>query len=256
MSDDLSYERVLPGDDGVNLHSHTDKTTWHSVHKLILICLERGNYRLDFSPLDSSRSLILGNETWSNRYLISNLEHSLQDGSTSNTSLEVLGLLSWLVYVERSDNDHLRWGDKVSHRNWNSAQIVYNYIDVEAKLGGDGEDWSSLSNSTVDELLDIRLLFDASVCIFDDNINFILQNNDLVEVHDLDGSKMLTSLRLGAWLVTSDEEEGGVHDSRSCQHCSHEDIVTWAIDEGDMSHEEEFRIAMLTLSLILLLGTI
>jgi len=109
MSDDLSYERILSSDEWINLHTYTDKTTWDGVHKLILICFKRGDDRLDFSPLDGTSPLVLGDETWSDGYLVTNLEHTLEDSTASDTTLEVLGLFSWLVNVERSNDDHLWW---------------------------------------------------------------------------------------------------------------------------------------------------
>jgi hypothetical protein len=45
---------------------------------------------------------------------------------------------------------------------------------------------------------------------------------------------MFTSLRLGAGLVTSDQKKSRVHDSSSCEHSSHEHIMAWAINEGDV----------------------
>jgi len=57
----------------------------------------------------------------------------------------------------------------------------------------------------------------------------------MFKAHDVDSDQMLTSLRLGVGLISSDKQQRSVHDSRTCKHGSHEGIVTWAIDEGDMS---------------------
>lgn len=75
------------------------------------------------------------------------------------------------------------------------------------------------------------MLLDACVLVLDDNVNLVLQDDDLVEVHDLDGSEMLRRLRLRAGLVTSNEQQRRVHDSCTSKHGSHEHIVTRAIDE-------------------------
>ena len=83
------------------------------------------------------------------------------------------------------------------------------------------------------------MLLDACVLILDDNINLVLQDDDLVEVHDLDGSEMLRRLRLRAGLVASNKQQRRVHDSCTGKHGSHEHIVTGAIDERHVSHEEE-----------------
>ena len=53
---------------------------------------------------------------------------------------------------------------------------------------------------------------------------------------------MLARLRLRAGLVASHEEQGRVHDSRACEHGRHEDVVARAIDERDVSDQEELRL--------------
>ena len=149
--------------------------------------------------------MIPGNEPRSNRDLIADLEHTLQDGSSSDTALQVLGLLTRLVDIEGPNDDHLWWGHKVSHWQWDPAEVVDNGLDVVAHLRRDWEDWSSLSHGTVDELLDVLLLLDAAVDILDNDVDFVLNNDNLVEVHDLYGSEMLTCLGLRTWLISSDK---------------------------------------------------
>ena len=61
----------------------------------------------------------------------------------------------------------------------------------------------------------------------------------MLEFHNVHGEQMLTCLWLRVVLVTSHKEQGGVHDSSSCEHGSHEGVVTWAIDEGNVTQEDE-----------------
>ena len=65
----------------------------------------------------------------------------------------------------------------------------------------------------------------------------------MLKLHDIDSDQVLLCLWLWVGLVASDEQEGGVHDSRTCKHRGHERVVTWAIDEGDMSVEDHLSIA-------------
>jgi hypothetical protein len=109
VSNDLSDERVRSSDEWINLHTDSDKSSGHSIHQLVVICFQRGNLRLDFSPLDNSGFLISGDEAWSNGDFISDLEDSLENSSSSNSSFKVLSIFSWLVYIEGSDDDHLWW---------------------------------------------------------------------------------------------------------------------------------------------------
>jgi hypothetical protein len=42
------------------------------------------------------------------------------------------------------------------------------------------------------------------VLIFDNDINFVLEHNDVFKLHDIDSDQMLAGLRLGVGLVTRD----------------------------------------------------
>jgi hypothetical protein len=66
-------------------------------------------------------------------------------------------------------------------------------------------------------------------------IDFILKDNDILQLHDFDSGKMLRCLRLRAGFISGDEEESGVHDGSTVQHRSHQNIVAGTIDEGDMA---------------------
>jgi hypothetical protein len=57
----------------------------------------------------------------------------------------------------------------------------------------------------------------------------------MFEAHDFYGGQMFGSLRLGASLVSGNEQEGGVHDGGPVQHCRHENVVSGAIDEGHVT---------------------
>lgn len=86
-------------------------------------------------------------------------------------------------------------------------------IDVELELSRDGDDWGLASNSSSDELEDGLVVLLGS--LFPHKIDLVLENDDLVELHDLNSSQMLGGLGLRARFVTGDKEKGGVHDSSS-----------------------------------------
>lgn len=50
---------------------------------------------------------------------------------------------------------------------------------------------------------------------------------------------MLTSLRLRAGLITSNQKQSGVHNCSSSEHSSHEHIMAWAINEGNVPDQLE-----------------
>jgi hypothetical protein len=70
-----------------------------------------------------------------------------------------------------------------------------------------------------------------------DQINLVLQDEDVLQLHDLDGSKMFTGLWLRTRLISSDEEQGCVHHRGAVQHGGHENVVTRTVHEGNMTHQ-------------------
>lgn len=100
------------------------------------------------------------------------------------------------------------------------------------------------------------MLLEALVLVADDDVDLVLADDDLVEVHDLDGGQVLTGLVLRARLIACNQEQSTVHDSGTSKHRCHKHIVTRAVDEGDVAPKEELAAAVLAGSLVLLLGSI
>lgn len=83
-------------------------------------------------------------------------------------------------------------------------------VDVELELGGDGDDGRLAGDGAADKLED-RLV--VLLCgLFAHQIDLVLEDDDLVELHDLNGCQVLGGLWLGAAFVAGNQEEGGVHD--------------------------------------------
>jgi hypothetical protein len=71
-------------------------------------------------------------------------------------------------------------------------------------------------------------------------VDFILQNNDVLQLHNLDSSKMFTRLRLRTRFIPGNQEKRGIHNRSTIQHGRHENIVPRAIDKGDVSQQIHF----------------
>lgn len=67
---------------------------------------------------------------------------------------------------------------------------------------------------------------------------------------------MFFGLRLRARLISSDQKKSGVHDCSSSKHGGHEDIVTWTVHEGHVSHQEQLRVAVQALGFVFLVGLV
>lgn len=79
------------------------------------------------------------------------------------------------------------------------------------------------------------MLLDGSVLL--NKIDLVLKDDNVLELHDLHGSKVLRSLRLRAALVTCNQQECCIHYSSTVEHGSHENIVAGAVNKGDVATE-------------------
>lgn len=58
-----------------------------------------------------------------------------------------------------------------------------------------------------------------------DEIDLVLQDDDVLQTHDLDGRQVLGGLRLRAALVAGYQQQRSIHDGGSVQHRGHEDVM-------------------------------
>lgn len=82
---------------------------------------------------------------WADSDLIANLEAALEDSATSNSASESFCVLTWFVYIERADDNHVRWHGELTSRDGNSAQKVNHNINVVLQLGGN---WNNRSRAS------------------------------------------------------------------------------------------------------------
>jgi hypothetical protein len=166
------------------------------------------------------------------------LENTLQQRTTSNTTLQLLHLRSRLVNVERTDNNQLRGRREIANRDRNLVNDVLDErVNVVPQLRRDGNDRSAVGYGALDELGDLLVVFVGLVLT--NEVDFVLEDEDVLELHDLDRGQVLGGLGLRAGLVGGDEEEGGVHDGGTVEHRRHENVVTGAVDEGDVTVQKD-----------------
>ena len=86
--------------------------------------------------------------------------------------------------------------------NWDlGGDVLAQHLDVVLELGRDGNDGGGLCDGPVDKRLDLSELFlGLSLCR---QVDLVLEDQDVLQLHNLDGGQMLGSLWLGAGLVGS-----------------------------------------------------
>jgi len=221
MADDVADHVVGSGELRVNFGSHSNQTSWNSIHQLVVISLQGHNDRLDLSPGGLSCALTLSDFTWADGDFISDFETSLEDGAASDATLESLSVFTRLIDIEGTDDDHVGWDGELARWNGDATDVVDNHIDVVPQNSRDWDDGDAGTRSRRQRLLYFFLLLGDSNFVFDDQIDLVLEHDDVLEVHDVDGDQMLTGLRLGVRLITSHEQQSSVHDGCTRQHSCH-----------------------------------
>jgi len=82
---------------------------------------------------------------------------------------------------------------------------------------------------TLDEGRNLRVLVGGSTLL--DQVDLVLENQNVLQLHDFDGSQVLGGLWLRARLVAGDQQQRGVHDRGAVEHGGHQDVVAGAVDE-------------------------
>ena len=188
----------------------TNQTTGDGEFEVVVLGKERNDSAEDGLALDLAL-LVLADDTGPDLNLITKLQHTSEDGTTGNTTLELLDLSTGLVDIEGSNDNHVGSSGKVSWRNGDPGdQVLVDGIDVELQLGGDGDDGAAIGNGAPDEAKNRLVVLSGGLLAH--QIDLVLKNDDVVQFHDFYGCEMLRGLRLGAGFVARNEKESSVHD--------------------------------------------
>lgn len=134
-------------------------------------------------------------------YLLSDAQNSAQDAPSSDASLQVAHLAARLVHVKGANDDESWLRRKVSQRDRDLlGDVLAEHLDVVLELRGDGHDGRSLGDRALHELGDLLVLL-LRLTLFH-QIDLVLQDQDVLQLHDLDGREMFARLRLWTALVT------------------------------------------------------
>lgn len=207
---DETNETIGSAEGRVDAGTNTNKATGDGILEVVGLRVEGDDTAEDGSALESTR-IVSGDDTRSDLNLVAQLDDTVQDTATSNTTLEVVDLGTRLVDIKGSNDNHVGVDAEVSGRHGDGVDDgLVDGIDVELELSRDGDNGGLASNGSSDELEDRLVVLLGG--LFPHKIDLVLEDDDLVELHDLNSGQMLRGLGLGAGFVTSNEQQGGVHD--------------------------------------------
>eukprot|EP00406_Dinophysis_acuminata_P025596 CAMPEP_0179349176 /NCGR_PEP_ID=MMETSP0797-20121207/74097_1 /TAXON_ID=47934 /ORGANISM="Dinophysis acuminata, Strain DAEP01" /LENGTH=496 /DNA_ID=CAMNT_0021064033 /DNA_START=366 /DNA_END=1852 /DNA_ORIENTATION=+ len=232
---DVAHEPVAPRQRGVDLGPHADQAAGHGELQAVALCREGHDPRADRLG-DGVPGGVLAHDAGPDLDLVAELQHALQDGAARDAALQVLHLLAGLVHVEGADDDHDGVGHEVPGRDRHlRAEVLADDLDVVLQHCAERDDGGGVRGRPGHELLDLLVLGLRLLLL--DELDLVLEDDDVLQPHDLHGRQVLRGLGLRARLVPRDEEERGVHHRGAVQHGRHENIVAGAVHEGHVPLE-------------------
>ena len=123
----------------VDPRTHTNQTTGDGKLQLVGLGVQTDNSAEDGFTLVPSLS-ILGDDTRPDLDLLTETEDTSQNGTTGNTTLELIDFGTRLVDVERTNDNKFGVGSEVTDGNGNPLYDVFvDSVNVVFQLGGDGD---------------------------------------------------------------------------------------------------------------------
>ena len=234
QAEDLSDQPIGTGKGGVDAGTDTDETTGHGILQRVGFGEQTGHTGVDGrAPHGPIAVGGLGNDAGSDLDLVVDAKDALKDGPTGDSALQVGHVLTGLVDVEGTDDDHAGYRRKVPKRNGDTVDEVFaDDVDVVFEDGTDGDDGRGIGDGTGDELSDLLVLGQSGIGL--NEIDLVLEDDDVLQAHNFHGGQVLRGLRLGAGFVAGNEKKGGVHDGRAVEHGGHENVMTGTIHERHM----------------------
>ena len=226
----VAHQPVRPAQRGVDARAHADQAARHGELEVVVLGEQADDAAEDGHAADGA-VLVLGHDARADLDLVAEPQHAGQDAAAGHAALEVVDLGPRLVDVEAADDDHVRGGGEVAAGHGDAAQqLLVDGVDVVLELGRDGHHGRAVGRGAADELEDGLVVLRRALLAH--QVHLVLQDDDVVQLHDLDGRQVLRRLRLRARLVARDQQQRRVHDGRARQHGAHEDVVAGAIDEA------------------------
>ena len=94
----------------------------------------------------------------------------------------------------KPDNDKPWFAGEVSNRDRDLlGDILAHNFDIVLQLRGDGDDGGALGHCALDELEDLLVLLAGLLLL--DQVDLVLKDEDMLQLHDLNGGQMLRGLQ-------------------------------------------------------------
>ena len=231
----LAHKSVGARERRVDERPNTNQAARHRILQVVLLSKQREDACEErHTPHSAVRAA--RDDARADLNLLPELEHALQDRAARHAAAQVLHLLPRFVDIKRADHDHLGCRGEVAHRDRDvGGDVLGDDIDVVAQLRRDGYHRRRVGHRPFDERFDILMLLQRGR--FLDKIDLVLQDDDVLQLHDLDGGEVFGGLRLRARLVARDQQQRRVHHRRTVEHGRHENVVAWAVNERHVPHE-------------------
>lgn len=162
---DETDETVGSAEGRVDAGTDTDQAAGHGVLEVVGLGVKRDDSAEDRRALEGTR-IVSRNDARSDLDLIAQLDDTVENTATSDTTLQVVDLGTRLVDVERSNDNHVRVHGEVSGGNRDGVDNgLVDGVDVELELSRNGDDRRLAGNRSSDELEDRLVVLLSGLCL-------------------------------------------------------------------------------------------
>jgi hypothetical protein len=113
-------------------------------------------------------------------YIHSYLQNSLNNTATNYTTLKILNVSSWLIYIKTTNDNHFWRNIKISFWNWNFADGLANSVNIIFLFSRNRYNWSIFTTSVFHKLFNLFIILFRSLSVFKNNVNLILKNDHMI----------------------------------------------------------------------------
>ena len=181
---DVAYHAVVSGYAGVDHQAHRDQAARNRIEQRVVFGHKWHYFRADGCELNIIIA-VFEHVSGSQLDVHANLQNPFENAASNNSALELVDAGSGFIDVETSDDDHFGGGGEISFGDGDVADWLADCIDVVSLLGWDGNDGWVFAYGLFHELLYLLVVLFGFLGVFEDDVDFVLQNYHVVQLHYL-----------------------------------------------------------------------
>ena len=176
---DVANHAVISGYAGIDHQTDRDQAAWNCIEQRVVLGHKWHYFRADGCELNIVIA-VFKHMSRSQFNIHTHLQNSFKNTTSNNSTLKLVDTGARFIDIKTSDNDHFGGGGKISFGDGDIADGLTYSIDVVSLFGWDGNNRWIFTYGLFHKLFDLFVILLCFLCIFEDDIDFVLQNYHVV----------------------------------------------------------------------------